>query len=545
MEEKDYKKLYEDVLERAKNGLKDKNYYLSQSAKEVTEFLFPQLKETEDEKVRRELTRFLINFNNGYYSKPSETEIDSWVKWIDKKCGQKPADKVEPKFKVGDWIVKQYLSYPFVIVDIKNDSYILNDIEGNKYEETIDFANRVFHLWTIEDANDGDVLAAHECLVLFKKIDGLNIRCYCTYHFMNNQSFYVDTLQNKDAFHSATKEQCDLLFQKMKEAGYEWNDEKKELKNIEQKPTDKVEPKFKVGDWITNGGLLVGQVTSFDGEYYHYMCEGIEQPLHISNAYNWHLWAIQDAKDGDVLFTSSTASHETFIFKSIDEKGNAECYFAYDSEDGFREGKYHFIGSAINCKPATKEQRDLLFQKMREAGYEWDDEKKELKKIEQKPVDKIESKFKVGDSIRYKNSGAIFTIKSVFSDHYSLTNNEGLLYFKFQDKYELVEQKPSWSEEDEKKWSQVINEIEAIKSNSSTIFEKNVAQDKIDWLKSIKDRVHPQPKQEWSEEDEKKRKGLIKGLEDKMGFGWASDPFSREEYIDWLKSIKEKIQRLA
>ena len=51
MEEKDYKKLYEDVLERAKNGLKDKNYYLSQSAKEVTEFLFPQLKETEDEKV--------------------------------------------------------------------------------------------------------------------------------------------------------------------------------------------------------------------------------------------------------------------------------------------------------------------------------------------------------------------------------------------------------------------------------------------------------------------------------------------------------------
>ena len=35
-------------------------------------------------------------------------------------------------------------------------------------------------------------------------------------------------------------------------------------------------------------------------------------------------------------------------------------------------------------KPATKEQRNLLFQKMREAGYEWDAEKKELIKIEQK-----------------------------------------------------------------------------------------------------------------------------------------------------------------
>lgn len=28
--------------------------------------------------------------------------------------------------------------------------------------------------------------------------------------------------------------------------------------------------------------------------------------------------------------------------------------------------------------PATKEQRDLLFQKMKEVGYEWDSEKKEL-----------------------------------------------------------------------------------------------------------------------------------------------------------------------
>ena len=30
--------------------------------------------------------------------------------------------------------------------------------------------------------------------------------------------------------------------------------------------------------------------------------------------------------------------------------------------------------------PATKEQRDLLFAKMKEAGYEWDADKKELKK---------------------------------------------------------------------------------------------------------------------------------------------------------------------
>ena len=73
------------------------------------------------------------------------------------------------------------------------------------------------------------------------------------------------------------------------------------------------------------------------------------------------------------------------MFKSIDEKGNAECYFAYDSEDGFTEGKYHFIGSASDCKPATKAQRDFLIKVMTNAGYEWDVDKKELKKLDLAP----------------------------------------------------------------------------------------------------------------------------------------------------------------
>ena len=43
-------------------------------------------------------------------------------------------------------------------------------------------------------------------------------------------------------------------------------------------------------------------------------------------------------------------------------------------------GNNHYWGK--NSCPATKEQRDLLFQKMKEAAYEWDAEKKKLKKIE-------------------------------------------------------------------------------------------------------------------------------------------------------------------
>lgn len=151
----------------------------------------------------------------------------------------------------------------------------------------------------------------------------------------------------------------------------------------EQKPIDKVEPNFKVGDWVVYCNDDVDLITGIEENGYCINNSGYIPFICESDI---RLWTIQDAKDGDVLFTSSTASHETFIFKNIDEKGNAKCYFAYDSEDGFREGKYHFIGRATKCKPATKEQHDILFQKMHEAGYEWDAEKKELIKIEQKPA---------------------------------------------------------------------------------------------------------------------------------------------------------------
>ena len=157
----------------------------------------------------------------------------------------------------------------------------------------------------------------------------------------------------------------------------------------EQKPTDNVEPKFHEGEWIIHQGTenIYQVVARIDNQYQLKYSDNytIQKCADVDRCAR--LWDIaKDAKDGDVLFTSSTASHETFIFKNIDEKGNAKCYFAYDSEDGFREGKYHFIGRATKCKPATKEHRDLLFQKMHEAGYEWDADKKELRKIEQKPT---------------------------------------------------------------------------------------------------------------------------------------------------------------
>ena len=254
MEEKDYKKLYEDVVALAKDGLKD-GLYLSQSAKAVTEFLFPQLKETEDEKVRKELVTFLINFNNGAYSRPSEDKIDSWIKWIDKKADQnyqkeekhdeqKPADKIEPKFKVGDWITNGACIIQITSVD---DRYYWhdNDCVGGDIESI----DKEYHLWTIQDAKDGDVLVNknREMPFIFKECKDNHIYCYCGY--TNHKDIFFDRFVDREGeelhwlnlfyeqAYPATKEQLDLLFQKMYEAGYEWDSEKKELKKIEQEST--------------------------------------------------------------------------------------------------------------------------------------------------------------------------------------------------------------------------------------------------------------------------------------------------------------------
>jgi len=124
-------------------------------------------------------------------------------------------------------------------------------------------------------------------------------------------------------------------------------------------------------------------------------------------------------------------------------------------------------------------------------------------KKEQKPADKVEPKFKVGDTITSSRNNVIkYLIKEV-----GIENELGELDYvvedvsdsefrgsirhlsiKKADEWAVLceEKKPAWSEEDEKMWLQIINEMEAIKSNSSTIFEKNIAQDKIDLLKSIK-----------------------------------------------------------
>ena len=166
----------------------------------------------------------------------------------------------------------------------------------------------------------------------------------------------------------------------------------------EQKSADKIEPKFKVGDWIITPTNKVLQITSIGDTTYgfnnksHYwtICYCDEQCC---------FWTIKDAKDGDVLAND----HHILILKELvyDWSSNGipcsvKAYCGIKPNGNFEIGKdnWSFCGT-LHIHPATKEQRDTLMKAINDAGYEWDIKKKELNKKPKfnpktlKPFDKV------------------------------------------------------------------------------------------------------------------------------------------------------------
>ncbi len=140
---------------------------------------------------------------------------------------------------------------------------------------------------------------------------------------------------------------------------------------------DKVKPKFEVGDWvvntITNNVEQIIKVTNNE-----YDCSG-NLIVSFDNQHLLRKWTNQDAKDGDILITVTDKA--PFIFKGFIDKFHPNCPVAYGgiiNEGSFDISYGEGWWDDDDIKPANEEQRNFLFQKIKEAGYEWDAENKKF-----------------------------------------------------------------------------------------------------------------------------------------------------------------------
>jgi hypothetical protein len=393
----DYEKKYKEALKRAKGMYEDG------MMPERLEYIFPELKESEDERIRKEIQSVIKQLDKDTTICGKKYDYNKWIAWLEKQGEQQDWKPSEEQLEALDYA---YNSCP--------------DTErGNYYEG-----------------------------VLITLIDELY------------------KLQEKQG---------------------------------KTKPADKVEPKFKVGDWVVENitnGIFVGKITSIntcfygvdglDGNWYH---------IDFFEEEQMHLWTIRDAKDGDVL---ATDDNSICIFDGTVEEGIypfAYCGLNRHYGFGVYDRKLPFTHNNDVC-PATKEQRNLLFSKMKEAGYEWDAEKKELKKIEQKP----QTELPKGED--YAIDGlwqAIQILEHSLGEVDGWQSDDGILEHRcaIEAVKRLYEQKSAWGEEDEKMKNKIIKTLTSMGTLNLERYHQTNLDEVKGWLESLKDKVRTQPRNMW------------------------------------------------
>ena len=213
------------------------------------EEIFPSLKEYEGERIKN----VLIGWINLESSVSFGDTFDGFSKeqilaWLEKQGEQKPADKIEPKFKVGDWVIdKQGIVHQVanVVEIVSNHTYGYDVVGGGYFNDSIEGVR----LWNISDAKDGDVLVDSLGNVCIYQEPSTKLMYHS--HCYGNHKYFICMGGSHEIVGSypATKEQREQLEKSMADAGYAFDFEKKELKKIEQKPPI---VNFKARDWYVN-----------------------------------------------------------------------------------------------------------------------------------------------------------------------------------------------------------------------------------------------------------------------------------------------------
>ena len=502
----DYEKKYKELVGQIK---KAHLYAQTDSTKAVLEDILSELKESEDEKIRKYILSCCeetIKANDRGLELSMETTI-KLRDWLEKQGAQNPYSGVSFEYNGHTWGMCARDNGVEILVDgeIKERVYLFDRPQGKSAletlkEEKVDNQNCANPTNKVEPKfKVGDWVVDKEGNIskIMRVDNGFNHIIYACRPIEENSRDWASYSEN------------DIRL---------W---------------DKVEPKFHKGEWVTNGIETV-QITGYDIDYgYQVDYKGNLQHRDtdvIEKEY--HLWTIQDAKDGDVLIDDLGV----ILFRKIGNKKyeNAVDYHCVV----YISGKFE-IQEGLSCWglstyrvlcPATKKQRERFFAVMRDSGYEWDADRKELKKIEQSKLTAFEEAVK----------DMMDDYRDAIDDNKATTEEvkERAAYM-----LSLIPQKPAeWREDDEEICRAIINDIANDKSMCTFDISKGICDKKINWLKSLKDRVGCEANctttKEWSEED----KQYLLVCKNALAKYQASDKWDAKIISRWLDNKLKSIR---
>jgi hypothetical protein len=393
------------------------------------------------------------------------------------------------------------------VYDIRDGRYYFND--NIHFSWSIKECDEKSHLWSIEDAKDGDVLVSqhNQPFIYNGNYNDYKVGAYCGIEHTGEQ--FIDTYAeicwtDNEFIKPATKEQRGILFSKMHDSGYEWDSEKKELKKIEDE--------------------------EYNGEDY-----GIDSLYHAQRILEKTLGKVEGYQTDDGIL-----SHQCAItaVKKLYEQKPTEW-----SQEAEKQGEQKTVVTNFSGLTTWKYIVDAVLTKEHGVGNYLDNpntEKfaKELQErfgsVEQKPTECI--KFNNGFENQVSN-----LLASVLNGEHEY--NEGFVKYVAQSLLGCAknELKPTaWSEEDEEHLNSIISDIKtdmgAYPRSQEVI---DIYNDDISFLKSLRDRVQPQPKQEWSEEDEKMFNSALWHIKNSCSNGGKNS--GEFEVYNWVKSVKQRI----
>lgn len=363
----DYKKKYKEALEKIRTIYYQGKYKPEVAAilKETLQNIFPELQESEDEKIRKALITYFQRFPYDSLEMVG-TDAKEAIAWIEKQ--KEPEDKGE----------------------ISDGYHTFNELYYYRMLYNAAFFNLLpKHLVHKSKRHHG----GEECFgggwfIVMANLPTGQISNH--YELKDWDLFQIPEKEIADEWDGHTPQEA---AKRLHEYLYKTYIEQIPNAPVEQKPTDNPEsrpevseqiptdnqepkPDFKVGDWLVIGDK-VGQVSEI--REYHYVCKctdgwisNLSKPEGNSTA---HLWTIKDAKSGDVI--SWDDSDCIALFKSVYDEESFISYGCVGHCTGIFEPRqsYHDIEGA---HPATYEQCYTLFAKMKEAGYKWNNQTKQL-----------------------------------------------------------------------------------------------------------------------------------------------------------------------